>query len=334
MVACLDADVIHLGVAGRAVIAVTVVVLLPGLVITTLGFGNLSSASALAAIAAAVPAMRVSPRMGLVVSGVLALASALAVPAASNALAAGLLMAVVAGVTGVAAHYGTSAAVVMAPISVTFLLVERPATESGALAGALIVGAVVLASSLWAVGVVALLGRGGDRPRLQEHSWSRSTLYAVTLAVTVGVSTAFVLERGLGHSGGWFVMTLLIVLQPYVQDAVRKTLERGVGTALGFLIAIGAIAVLPNETLRYIAGGLFAVLASIALLVQHRPYWQYVMVLTPSVVLLEGAATDTMETAWQRLTFTLLGVITAGVVEVALYPVYRRWAARAGTDHF
>ena len=324
----------RVAVAAKVIVAVTVVVLLPGLVFSALGFGGFSGVSALAAIAAAIPTMRVSPRLGATVVAAVTLASALTVPAATDAVWAGLLMAAVAGLTGVAGRFGAASAVIMAPISIVFLLVEPPTTVDGRPAGMWLVGAVVLASSAWAVGVAALLARGHERTRGQRQSWVRTGLYAGVLAVVVGVATAVVVDRGLGHGGGWFVMTLFIVIQPYVQDALRKTAERGLGTVLGFVIAITVIALLPTELLRYVAGSVFAVLAMRALFVQHRPYWQYVTLLTPSVVLLEGAGSNAMGTAWQRLLFTLLGVAVAVSIELALYPVFRHAAERAGVNHF
>lgn len=323
-----------LSVAGRAVVAVIAVVLLPGLVLTAIGLSSFASISALIAIAVAIPTMRVSPRMGLLASGVLAVASTLAVPAGASPLWAGVLMVVMALLTGLAAHVGASSALIMAPISITFLLAEPVTTTDGAPVDAWLVGAVVLASAMWAVGVASLLARGHERAQLQAPSLSRSVIYAGTLAVAVGIAMTIVVDRGLGHGGAWFVMTLLIVIQPYVQDALRKTVERGLGTVLGFGIAMVVIALLPNEVPRYLAGGVFAVLATIALLVQHRPYWQYVTVLTPAIVLLEGAAVDTTATAWQRLTFTLLGVALAVMIELMLYPLVRRGANRAGVDHY
>lgn len=315
-------------------IAVVVVVLLPGLALTIVGLSPFASLSALTAIAIAIPTMRVSPRMGLLASGVLTLASMLAVPAGGSPLWAGSLMAVVALLTGLAAHVGASAALIMAPISITFLLAEPATTADGAPANAWLVGAVVLASAMWALGIASLLTRGHDRAQRQVPSLSRSVIYAGTLAATVGLAMAMVVDRGLGHGGAWFVMTLLIVIQPYVQDSLRKTFERGLGTVLGFGIGLVVIPLVSDELLRYLAGGVFAVMATIALLVQHRPYWQYVTVLTPAIVLLGGAAVDTMATAWQRLVFTLLGVALAVIIELTLYPLVRRGATRTGVDHY
>ena len=315
-------------------IAVTVVITLPGLVLVLAGRGDVASVTALAAVAGLLPALMAGPRVAVATALAVGAGSAAAVAWTAQPWLAALLMGAVSAGVGLSARLGVQRSVTMAPISLAFLIAEPPMTSAGAPASPLLVGGVALGAALWAVLAGSVLMRGRARAVLQPLSWIRAGSYAVVLALAVGVASWFLIDLDLGHGGAWFVMTLVIVLQPYLQDAWRKTLERAVGTVIGFGIAIGLYTILDFPAVLYVLAAAFMVLALVALQVQHRPYWQYVALLTPAIVLLEGQSSSVVDTALARLGFTLLGAAVAVAIELALAPAVRGIARRYSLDHY
>jgi hypothetical protein len=311
--------------------AVIVVIVLPGLLLVVAGRDDIASVSALAAVAGVMPALMVNGRVAVGTAVGVGLASALAVPVAHNPWGAALLMALAAGATGLTARIGASRAVVMAPISLAFLIAEPPIAASGDPVPGLLVGAVALVSALWGALAVAVLRKGHSALPPSHSSRIRTVAFALVLAVSVGGATWLLVDLDLGHGGAWFVMTLLIVLQPYLKDAWSRTLQRAAGTVVGFVIAMVIYALLDLPVVMYVLAAAFMTLAMVALVVQHRPYWQYVALLTPAVVLLEGSSGSVMDTALQRVGFTLLAAAIAVVIEVVLGAVLRGLAERRST---
>jgi uncharacterized membrane protein YccC len=141
--------------------------------------------------------------------------------------------------------------------------------------------------------------------------------YSLVLALLVGIATWFVVELDLGHTGGWIILTILVVFQPSLGDGFRKAAYRAAGTVLGFVIAVLVGAVVTNSGLLYLIGTAFLMVAFI-LMLQARPYWIYATVLTPAIVLLESAGTTVDEVAEQRLGATLIGVTVTVLVMLVM----------------
>lgn len=157
--------------------------------------------------------------------------------------------------------------------------------------------------------------------------------YSLILALLVGVATYFVVDLDLGHTGGWIILTILVVFQPSFGDGFHRAVRRAAGTLLGFIIAILCGAVLPSGALLSLAGTDF-LMAAFALMLQGRPYCLYATVLTPAIVLLESAGSTVDEVAEERLGATLIGVADTVVVKMvltALTPLATRLVARNAT---
>lgn len=315
-------------------VAVTVVVTVPGLALVVAGRSDVASVTALAAIAGLIPALTAGPRVAVGTAAAVGIGSAVAVAATDQPWLAALLMAAAGGAVGLSARLGAQRFVTMGPISLVFLIAEPPMSAAGAPVPPTVVGAVALGSALWAALAGSVLMRSRKRPDLQQLSWFRSGGYAVVLALAVGAASWVMVDRQLGHGGAWFVMTLIIVLQPYLQDAWRKTLERALGTVIGFAIALLAYTIIDAPAVLYVLSAVFTVLALVAMMVKHRPYWQFVALLTPAIVLLEGESGSVVDTAIARLGFTLLGAAVAVAIELALAPPSRALARRYSLDHY
>ena len=313
-------------------VAVTVAVTLPGLVLTIAGRDDLAGMTAMAAVAGVLPALLVGPRMAVAAAVGLGVAATAAVAVTDRPWLAALLMAAAAGAVGLSSRVNAQRVLATAPVTLAFLIADPPRDAAGVPVGPIVVGAAMLASALWAALVVSVVMRTHHRPETQTLSWYRAGAYAVVLAVAVGAASWVLVDRQLGHGGAWFVMTLLIVLQPYLKDSWDKTLQRAAGTFIGFVIALVLYAILDIPAVLYVMASILMLLALVALVVKHRPYWQFVALLTPAVVLLEGGSGSVVDTALERLGFTLLGVGVAVAIELAAVPILRTVARRHPSD--
>ena len=305
-------------------VLVLAAIVLPGLVLTIAGRSDAAGASALAASTGLMAMLATGPRIAVPLAVLLGPASALAVLTAELPVAAAVLMGAVAAAAGLGARLHASAYLVMAPIGLAFLLAEPPRDPAGDPLPALAVILVTAGSALWAAGIAWLLVRGRHRDHAEPMAWSRVGAFAAVLGVAVGGASAAVTALDLGHGGAWFVMTLLVVIQPYVRDAWSKTVQRAVGTVVGFALALVAGMVVGHAVVVYLVAAAFLAVALLAWQAWHRPYWQYVAMLTPAIVLFEGASTSIVDTALARLGFTLLGVAVAIALEAVAIPFERR----------
>ena len=314
-------------------VAVVLVITLPGLVLTISGRDDLAGMTAMAAVAGVLPALMVGPRMAVVTAVGLGASAAAAVAVTDQPWLAALLMAAAAGAVGLSSRVSAQRALATAPITLAFLLAEPPRDLAGEPVAPLVIGAAMLGAALWAALAVSVLMRSRHRRELETLSWYRAGAYAVVLAVAVGGASWFLVDLQLGHGGAWFVMTLLIVLQPYLKDSWQKTVQRASGTVIGFVIALVLYAVFDVPAVLYVIASVLMLLALVALVVKHRPYWQFVALLTPAIVLLEGGSGSVVDTALARLGFTLLGVAVAVAIELAAVPILRSVARRHPADH-
>ena len=298
----------------------------PGLILTVLGLADGATVSVFAALTALLANLMAGLRPALLVLAGLAVTSALAIAFDANPWALALISAAYAAGVAMSAERGHQGALILGPVSLAFLVSEPPMTQFESPVRVLLVLGVTLGAGLLAL-LVAHLLIPVHLPPGESVSRSRATTYAVMLAILVGIATWFVVDRDLGHAGAWIVMTILLVVQPYVQDGWHLAIHRALGTILGFLIAVcfGVMSGLP--VIIYIAGGIF-MYAAIVLKLEKRPYWQYAAMLTPAVILLEGASGSLTQAAWQRLWATLIGAAAALAMILIVAPLYRRDATK------
>jgi len=313
------------------------VALLPGLILSIMGEAALASITTLAALGTMIPALLASRRLTAYVVIVLPIASALALPASTRPILAAVLLGAVGFLTGVAARWGGNGIVTMAAISIVFLVATPPDLPLG-LSSELEIAAVTGGAALWGAATGLLLRRLRRSPHKdppEPMPYRRVMPYAITLTIVVGGAGWIVVQEQWSHGGGWFIMTFLLVLQPYLQDAWKKTVQRATGTVIGVLLAAGLYFVAePFPLVLYVVGAGCAVAALTVKVATTRPYWQFVTLLTPAVVLLEGMQGSVTQTALQRLGFTLMAVGFAVALELALAPIYRHDARKNGIDHY
>lgn len=269
-------------------------------------------------------------RTGLNIALPLAVLAGLAQWAAPNPWLAALVLAVAAFLRGYAAKVGMHDALIMSVISLGFL-VSSPVPQTSVNSSVPIpiyVFLVSLITASWATFVIYLLRH---RLHARHHTGLnpiRVLAFSLVLAFLVAVTTWFVVDLNLGHTGAWIILTIVVVFQPALGDGFRKAAYRATGTVVGFVIAIAVGLVVPNGPLLYLVGTVF-LLGAFILLLQGRPYWVFAAALTPAIVLLESADSTVYVVAEERLGATLIGVLCTVLVMLALLPLTKRLTVRS-----
>ena len=310
---------------------VLVVALVPGLVLAALGYSDGATLVALGALTGLLACLMAGWRIALLAVVGLACATAVAIPVAGTPWAAATVVAAASAAVALTSQRGISAGLILAPITLAFTASDPPLDALGEPERAVVAAAGTLGAGLFAVAVTHLLH--ARLPEGDHASRSRAVTYAAMVSVLVWIATWIVQLNDLGHAGAWAVMTILLVVQPYLQDGSHIAVQRALGTVVGFAIALCFVLVSGVPILVYAAGGLFAYLALVFKL-SGRPYWQFAAMLTPAVVLFEGAAGSLTTVAWERLVATLLAVLASLAAMLLVRPLYLAHAQRRGLDRW
>lgn len=328
----------NMAVAPRKVVVLTLVlslvIFIPVMALLAAGYDTVAGTAALAGVVGLFAGLLTGWRLGLGVLAGFSVASALAVPAGASPWTAGLLLAVTAGVTGLSAVNGWSGMLMMVPIAVAFVMADPPPAQVGSLDPALAVLLATVVGSGWGLVVGLGIRIKVKLPKSNAVSPVRAQLYAAALALLVGIAAWLVVQFQWGHGGAWFILTILVVYQPYLQDAMVKDVHRAAGTLIGFAVAMGLAWLIPNSRVLAAIGALCFLGALLVKTDPKQPYWLFVAFLTPAIVLLESAGHSVVATADARLGFTLLGTGVALGAELLLRPAYRRNAQRLGLDRY
>ena len=290
-------------------VVITFVPMLPSLLLAPLGWGDATGPFLLATMAALMASVFAGIRLGLMVTVGLAIADMLALAAAPSPVWAGLVMATVALLYGLSARRGLTSMIVTAPVAIAFTLADPPTLQQGSmLADALALGLFALLGGLWGTAFGSLLGRKVPRKAPPLSSWTKAVVFGMTMALVLGVTMGIVVSTGIGHSGAWILMTILLVLQPAMGQTFRKSLERALGTLLGFGIALVVALLVSNTALLLALGIAFLTLAVYVKLDSRSTYWQFTTALTPGIVLAEGSTADAVSLDIDRLWASFIGV--------------------------
>lgn len=184
------------------------------------------------------------------------------------------------------------------------------------------VGLVSGVGALASVGLVQLV-TGGQQPAGQgKVSTSRASGFAAMVASAAAITTAIAVIGQWHHAGGWLIMTPFLVLQPYLRDALSRSVKRGLGTILGFAVSF-AIATVLNQGWVIYALGIGCAALTLYALQRHWDYAVYTAALTVSIILIQGAGTSIEQTGQLRLAATIIGVLISLAIMVVANPVYR-----------
>jgi uncharacterized membrane protein YccC len=120
-------------------------------------------------------------------------------------------------------------------------------------------------------------------------------------------------------------MTVFLVFKPLTPTPWRRSLNRAFGTVLGVTIVAAYLLTLPSSappTALLIPAALMLVAAALTMLAQRWPYWCYVALFTPAIVLLLATMSGTSKTVPMaryldglRIEYSLLGIVIALCVQ-------------------
>jgi hypothetical protein len=300
-----------------------VAALAPGMALGVIGWHDAVAVATLSGLAAFMACSTGRGwRTGLQIVAPFAVVAGLAVWAAPNPWLAACVMALAAFLRGYAAKVGLHNALMMTVIALGFLVASPPHSNT-VVPTPVLVGLVTVGTTLWVTLVFYVLRNRLAAQTLTPIEPVRVIAFSVALAVMVAVATWCVVQFDLGHSGGWIILTILVVFQPSLGAGFTKAFGRASGTVLGFVVAIAVGAVLPTGSVLYFAGAVFLILSSIAML-QARPYWVFATFITAGIVLLESAGKTVDLVAEERLGATLIGVAGTLLVMLALSP-FAKW---------
>jgi uncharacterized membrane protein YccC len=229
-------------------------------------------------------------------------------------LLGGLFIGAASAYAGWSTRRGVDNVMRFIPVVLCFLLVNPPHQfpAQGALANAAWSTVLMAAASLWLmITAVPLLRSEIPALERQRADVTTAAILAVVMGLVVGACTTVVLLWWPSFDGAWLMLTVLVMVQANTADTMRLSRDRIFGTLLGILVAL---ALSPLERLpiaAMVVGTLFFLASLWALNVARRPYWQFVALLTPAVVILDSPDHDLTRVALDRLAFTVAGIAVA-----------------------
>lgn len=138
--------------------------------------------------------------------------------------------------------------------------------------------------------------------------------FASALALLAGIAT-YVEMQWMSSPGAWrIILTFFVVVQPYYAATSNRVVARVGGTLAGAALAVVVAEALKDEPVVITIVAL-VLTAATPWANMTRPYWVFVLFLTPAVVLqTAGGAEAIVSGALDRALFTVVGAIAAIVV--------------------
>lgn len=311
---------------------------IPALAFTAFGWGSAIGVWMLGALTGIISTLSSSARTALPAIAALSVAAGLGVANNGNPWGAMLIMGTVAGLSGLVSARGLQSAVSMVPIGAAFIVTQPPVVMMNASAegNATAVALLIACSAGWGMLVTWTVMRKIHFPAVDPTPPGHARILAIMLTIVVGGAAWFVAHLDLGHGGAWLLMTIIIVIRPGIRITFITGTQRALGTIVGFVIVI-ALSTIVNQPITMLVVG--AVLVGVSLLIRLNPlraYWEFVLVMTPGVVLLVGAGSDEgslHEVAVSRLCFTLIGSALGPIAMGLLIPFTGRSAHAGPVSH-
>lgn len=315
---------------GAKVLLVFTIALIPAIGMTLAGWSGTLVIGGMALAGVTAAAIVGGFVFGAIISVVLPLAAAVGMLVRETPWAVGLLMVVLGGLYGWWAASGLASGAVMVPTLVPYFIQDpprlftdaAPAIDAQYLLGVIGVFAV---SGLWVSFLVGrIILKGKTMPKSPQQP-GPAVAYGMFLGAAAGITAMIAVSTDKGVHWAWITLTIFALSSTTGELDAKKVRDRLSGTFAGFLLAILVFA----TSLGPVALGVTALLCltgGMVLLLTHKPYWSYVSLMTPTVVLLDSSTgKDSTWIAEQRLLFTLLGAVIAVVVTVVANHALSRW---------
>jgi uncharacterized membrane protein YccC len=150
-------------------------------------------------------------------------------------------------------------------------------------------------------------------------SGSAETRHALRCAAATGLTYLLVhwLDLPFGY---WATMATILVLQPSIADSWKRSMERGIGSVLGSLLAVLLCLFIHSPLLLAL---LVFPMAGLSMGLRPVSYGLYSMFLTPMMVLVTDVSSDPQQqlsNALLRAGTNLIGVVIALIASYLLWP--------------
>lgn len=316
------------------------VLLLPGILIAATLVGGAVSVFLFGALPVAAAFFGGARKVSLFVIVFMTIAGTLARAFDGAPIPSALLVGLVALIIGLAARRGLSSPILTLGIVLGFLVMSPPeltSKDSSIFSGinpVLATAILLAAGGFWAflVGIV-VRKKAPTVPENKVLELSVVVPYALSLAISTGLVTYFLLYFSAGSLGAWMILTIFVIMKPDRDSTMLKTKDRILGTFVGTAIAIVAIEILhlfnSQQGLVEITFALLFIGIAMAYFVPG-PYWVYVTFLTPGVILLDSNSVSNQdEVALSRIAFTLGGIAIALIIGYLVHRISRFLAHRS-----
>jgi hypothetical protein len=302
---------------------------LPVLYLVVYGRGSAAGIVLMAALSLQMITLAGSLRVGLLHAPIFTALATLSCVAAGRPLAAAALALAVALWASLGTASGKGALVSMPASIMTVFIVVPPQVAAGpnphTSRNVLAVLLYAIAASAWGIAIGMLLRRGRTIPQIPAAGWRWGLTQGLLVGVVMAATAAYATSRHLGQGGAWLLMTVFLVFKPMTPAPWRKSINRAFGTMLGVAVVALYLLTLPSSApalALLLPAALMLAAAALNLLAQRWPYWTFVALFTPAIVLLLAGTTVTTKTvpiARQldalRIEYSLLGILIALVVQ-------------------
>ncbi len=158
---------------------------------------------------------------------------------------------------------------------------------------------------------LTIIGQFSDA-LFDEDTWR----FTARLVICMAVAELVRQNDPLGHSY-WIPLTTALVLKPDLASVFSRSLQRGIGTAIGMILGFAVILVVPGPILLLP----LALLAAVVPYTVRRSYAWFSVVVTPMVfILLDFVSPTTPEVLLQRLVNTSIACSIVLIVGYVMWP--------------
>ena len=298
---------------------------LPVLYLIAYGKGSAAGVVTIATLALEVITLAGGLKIGAINAPIFAVLVSACCVAAGRPLAAGAVAMAVALWASFGAASGKATFVTMPCSMMTVLVMIPPKVVHGSSVhawrnvGAVFFYAIVAAA--WGIAIGLLLRRGRKIPAIPGATWQWGLTQGLMVGTVMAVVATVATSRHLGQGGAWLLMTVFLVFKPLTPAPWQRSLNRSLGTLFGVLIAAIYLWSLPSSapTLTLLLPSALLLVAAAQVVIANRwPYWCFVTLLTPGIVLMLASMTSTSHPVMVarnldalRLEYSVLGILIA-----------------------
>lgn len=172
---------------------------------------------------------------------------------------------------------------------------------------------VMLGIGLWAILVLKFAGGTRKFKRAEVKNSRQPLLYGSILGVFSAVIMVVATTSEFKTHWVWITLTLYVLADPQRLFTPAKMGGRVLGTLLGFVIVSVLIQIgVPNAVLSVLA--ILALWLCVLFMTIKKPYWQYALFLTISVILMDSSGVPPFLLNMERIGFTFVGALLSILV--------------------